>query len=270
MADIDIERIAKVLGGTLDDPTITKKVEGKPTEKVSVDELAGKADAEASASGGKRPSFMPDLSGTADRTPPKGTSKNSQVDTGTAISAVTILKQELANVGCQLKDYQIKFNLNGIDIQGVKVTTDNLDELRKLVPNVDGDQRHKIASKISSLAMRAIQQPLADRIREELGLDTSAFEYANVDQAGLSMAVQPEEEDTGPEDIAGMMEPELGDMMPPTEPVQEPAPLEMEPAPAEPMPPEGGMGAEPMPGIAPEPMPSGPAPAAPAGGMPPL
>ncbi len=275
MADLDIERIAKTLADNMENPTITKKVDGQPAKKMDIGALAKKAEGaqekgqeKPAASGGKRPSFMPDLSGTPDRTPPEGASKNSQIDTATAISAVTILKQELAKVGCQLSDYQIKFNLNGIDINGVKVTTPNIDDLRKSIPEIEGDAKHKIASKVSSLAMRAIQKQLATRIQTELGLNTSAFEYENTDQAALSMAVTPEEPETGPEEIAGMMEPGLDDMLPPpgAEPTPEPAPVDMgEPAPTPEMAPEMAPmePATPMPGMAPEPMPTGPAPAAP-------
>lgn len=262
MPDLDIERIAKALGDTLDDPVITKKEEGEPEVKLTTPD---KEDAGDSASDGERPSFTPDVSGDVDHTPPENTSQNSQIDTATAISAVTILKQELEKVNCQLSDYQIKFNLNGIDINKIKVTTDNMDELRAMVPDAEGDDRHKFASKVSSLALRAIQDALNDRVQSELGLSSTSFEYDEADQGALSMSV-PSEEDNAPEEIAGMMEPELGDMAPPEEPMDmgELAPEpEMTPNPMEPM-------AEPMPGAAPEAMPAGPPPAAPEGGMPPM
>ena len=86
MADLDIERIAKVLGDTLEDPVITKKEEGEPEVKLTTPEKEG---AEDPASDGERPSFTPDISGDVDHTPPENTSQNSQVDTATAISAVS-------------------------------------------------------------------------------------------------------------------------------------------------------------------------------------
>lgn len=266
MADLDIERIARALGDTLEDPVITKKEEGKQKVTLTTPEKEGAGVTKDSAGDGERPSFIPDLSGDVDRTPPKNTSQNSQIDTATAISAVGILKQELSKIDCTLQDYQIKFNLNGVDINKIKVAANNMDELRTKVPEAEGDDRHKFASKVASLALRAIQQPLNDRIKDELGLSTASFEYEESDQGALSMSV-PSEEDNAPEEIAGLMEPELGDMGAP-----EAAPPmggelggemggeELTPNAMEPMAPE------PMPGAAPEPMPAGPAPAAPAPG----
>jgi hypothetical protein len=250
MADIDIKRIAKIVSGEMDDPTLVKKDE---TGEQEIDIDGGSNAEEPTEKGG--PSFMPDLAST-DNTPPE-THQNSDVDTATAISVVAALKQELGKIGCTLKDYQIKPNLNGFDLENIRVGTENIDELRKMVPNMDGENRHKIANKVASLALRAISDGMAMRMKDEFGFDMKAFEYDGADVGSIAFNVQAPEDPAA--DAAGAIE--NMDMGLPPEGEEDFGDIEMEmPGGEEPMPPPGaeeeipppapepGLGAPPPPG----------------------
>lgn len=182
MADIDARKLGKAIGKSLKDPTIVKKDE------------SGEHEIDIGKDGGDKPSFMPDLFNDEEGGLPDG-DHDSAIDVSTAIHAVAIIKQELGSINCTLKDYRIEFNVNGFDINHVKIGTNDISVLRTKVGDLGNiKDRHKISSKVSSLAMRAINSKLKERMRNELGIDTQAFEYDGADQGAYSMKTVTEEE----------------------------------------------------------------------------
>jgi len=166
---------------------------------------------------------------------------------------------------CVLKDFRVKFHLNGFDIDEIKVSTSNLDELRsKLTPE---EIKSLPSDDTTSMAMQAIKKEFGQVMNDKYGYDAGVFAYDNSDAGGISISKMPEEQ-PGIDDIAGNMEPfddGMGGLGPEMEPPMEPG-LEggadlTEPMPLEPGPDAGGLPPAAPAAPAPAPAPAAPAPA---------
>ena len=220
--DLDIEKIAQSIDG--EEPEegaeAAPEVDGEEQEE-GVEENADEESEEDEEGGG--PSFMPDLMGGADEPPPQNIKhKKSMLDTATAVSVVALLKQELHKIDCNLKDYRIEFTVNGVDINNITVGTADVEALRARTSDLDDEEKARIASKVTTLAMVAVNDALKERVKQELGLDLSLFEYENADIGAASLGFpEPEEpEEANPiQDIANSIEvPPMAGETPPEAP----------------------------------------------------
>lgn len=141
------------------------------------------------------PSFFPDLMHPdKEEVPTNVKHRKSMLDTASAIAVVALLKKELHKIGCTLKDYRIEFTLNGVDINNIKVGTPNIEDLRKKIDKLDDADKARISDKVTSMALVAINDPLKERIKKEMGLDISFFEYEKADVGAASLGIAKEEE----------------------------------------------------------------------------
>lgn len=227
----DIDKIASLLDGDVPpqskpeetevDAEVESSEEGDENEES--EEGAEDEEGEEGSEDKQGPSFMPDLLSGREETPPSVKHKKSMIETGTAISVVSILKQELHKIGCTLKDYRIEFTINGVDINNIKIGTNNVEELRGKLGDLDAEEKARIASKITTLALVAVNEPFKERIKQDLGLNISLFEYDNADMGAASLGVPDEPEMDPIQGIADTI-PDMG--MPPAEEPAAPAPEE--------------------------------------------
>ncbi len=279
-AEVDIDKIASLIGG--EDAEAEEEQDGAEDQADEEGQESPPQEGEEEVEGEGGPSFMPDLLSGKEEPPPQSIKhKKSMLDTATAVSVVSLLKQELHKIGCTLKDYRIEFTVNGVDINNITVGTDNVEELRSKVGDLDDDEKARVASKVTTLAMIAVNDALKERVKQDLGLNISLFEYDNADMGAASLGL-PEPEDPI-QDIAntidieqpmgGMGGPEMGaEPEMPVDPGLEGAPDMGAPPPGglpdAGMPPPGPEAGAP-PGGAPAPAPAAPA-AAPAPAAPPV
>ena len=151
--------------------------------------------------------------------------KGSILDDATALSALSMLKQELYEKDCKLIDFKIGFDSTGFDIKGLNVKCSNpqkiLDALRD-VETVPGQLKpQSMFDKMpNSYSMSAILGTLKRRAEDELGLSLRAASYEN-DYVVLSFFPAEEKEELMPEEPP-MEEPPMEE--PPEETEAEPSP----------------------------------------------
>lgn len=181
------------------------------------------------------PSFFPDLMHPAkEQVPTNVKHRKSMLDTASAIAVIALLKKELHKIGCTLKDYRIEFTLNGVDINNIKVGTPNIEDLRKKIDKLDDEDKSRISDKVTTMALVAVNEPLKERIKKEMGLDISFFEYEKADVGAASLGIAKEKEEPQMPPVPAMPPMPMGGAgAMPTEPGLE-AGLEAGGAPAEP------------------------------------
>lgn len=179
--NLDIKKIAKAMedmGSDVDLDSLMRDVQDGGEEKE------------------EGPSFFPDLlHPTKEEVPTNVKHRKSMLDTSSAIAVIALLKKELHKIGCTLKDYRIEFTLNGVDINNIKVGTPNIEDLRKKIEKLSDEDKSRISDKVTTMALVAVNEPLKERIKKEMGLDISFFEYEKADVGAASLGIAKEKEE---------------------------------------------------------------------------
>lgn len=136
--------------------------------------------------------------------------KDSQLDNTVALDVLSIIKQELSNLGCRLKDYYIKFTTTGFEIVDVKIDVNDPQQVIDVLKEADPSVRHEFRKAPSKYALMAANVEVARRVSDELGLEYKALGYEKADKVAISvsepvveMPLPPSE--ITPTDIAGGM-----------------------------------------------------------------
>lgn len=152
--------------------------------------------------------------------------EDSLLDNTVVLDVLAIIKQELTNLGCRLKDYYVQFTATGFDITKVKIDVSDPKRVIDILKEADPSVRHEFRKAPSKYAFMAANVEVARRVEDELGLTYKAIGYEGADRVALSVTEPPEEKplppsELTPTDIAGGMGAEP-DFSGPEEPGEEP------------------------------------------------
>jgi hypothetical protein len=136
--------------------------------------------------------------------------KKSLLDNTVALDVLAILKQELSNLGCKLRDYYIRFTTAGFDITDIKIDVNDPRQIIDVLKEAEPLVRHHFHKAPSKYAMMAANVEVSRRVDAELGLDYKAVGYENADRVSLSVSEPVAEKplppsEITPTDIAGGM-----------------------------------------------------------------
>lgn len=148
------------------------------------------------------------------------------LDNTVALDVLSIIKQELSNLGCRLKDYYIRFTTAGFDITDIKIDVNDPKQIIDILKEADPAVRHEFGKAPSKYAFMAANVEVSRRVQDELGLDYKAVGFEDSDKVALSVTEPPVEKplpasEMTPTDIAGDMGDEL-DFQGEPEPGEEP------------------------------------------------
>lgn len=148
----------------------------------------------------------------------KGEDHPSQLSLSMSLEVLNIVRQELHNVGCTLKDYRIDFTTKGFDIKNIKVNVPDPKRVVEILKQSQPEVRHEIDKSPTRYAMMVANVEIARRVNEELGLDYGAMAYPKADVVAISVQEPKEEKplpeppkpDTVPQDVVDAVEEPIG------------------------------------------------------------
>jgi hypothetical protein len=146
--------------------------------------------------------------------PNVGGEKKSQLSTVIALDALTIVRDELSKLGCQLKNYYITFNAEGFDIDNIKIQCQDPSRIIEVLKVAEPEVRHEFSKSPTRYAYKAANIEIARRIDAELGLDYKALEFEKSDKVLVSIRepkeekpLPPSQQGLPPEITQGVIEP---------------------------------------------------------------
>jgi hypothetical protein len=121
--------------------------------------------------------------------------KGSELSNAVALDVVAIVRDELHKIGCRLDDYYVDFNAGGFDISRIKIDTNDPARVIDIVKHADPSVRHEVSKQPNKYAYMAANVAIADRIRDELGLEYKALGSPKDGKDTVLVSVrEPEEE----------------------------------------------------------------------------
>lgn len=135
--------------------------------------------------------------------------RGSQLSNAVALDIVKIAQEELAKLGCRLKDYYIDFTTTGFDIKDFDIACDDPSRVIEVLKAADPSVRHEFSESPIKYAYMAANVEIARRVDEELGLDYQAFGFEDGDGVSVSVSEPKEEKSLPPE--PDMLSPDIID-----------------------------------------------------------
>ena len=135
--------------------------------------------------------------------------KDSQLSAGIALDVVGIIRDELAGLGCRLKDYYIDFTANGFDISNIDIYVKDPQRIIDAIKEAEPEVRHEFSKKQNRYAYMAANVEVARRVSDELGLDYRAFVGEKTGRILVSVSEPKEEKPLPPSQEMPMLPPEI-------------------------------------------------------------